>query len=568
MGITRDQDTVVLPSSKPTILLATMLLRPNEALSSEYLQRIVWNEDPPQTARATLQTYVLRLRRIFGKYGISDGAIKTVPGGYQLPVTEETLDLARFRALLRAADGARDPEAELRLIVAALGLWQGEPLSNIRSDVLHRDEVPVLREQWLRSVERRFDLELSLGRCRQTVAELSTTARAHPGHERFWEQLIEALYRSGRQSDALEAYRTVKRYVNDELGVDPRPSLQNLELAILRGEDLGPQDERPVRVQAVEPPIAQLPGGLPDFTGREEEAAELAARLTADRSGPAVAVISGPPGMGKTALAIQVAHLVSDRFPDGCAFVDLTEDGILAARARQAARFGVEDGRGRSLTVLDGVHDLAQILPFLPSGRGSAVLVTSRASMTGLVATRGASLHRLGTWEPARSATMLVSVIGAARADREPAAITELAELCGHLPFALRIAAIRLQLRPHQSVTSTAAWLRDDPMGRLAVPGDPAMSVSTLFEEFFARIGPRLTGAAQLLAERCEVRAPLKQCVDALGVPLGDAVALLDELIAVNVLEEDAPGVHRLSPLIRTFLRARPSGRDLRRNVA
>jgi DNA-binding SARP family transcriptional activator len=558
LGITQKQDTVVLPSSKPTILLATMLLRPNETFSSEYLQCVVWGEDPPVTARATLQTYVLRLRRIFAKYGVSDDAIRTVPGGYQLPVTEDTLDLAKFRALIRVADGVRDPEAELRVLEEALGLWHGRPLSNIRSDALHRDAIPALNEEWLRSVERRFDLELSLGRCRQILAELRVVARSHPGHERFWEQLVEALYRSGRQSDALIAYRTVKRYLNDELGVDPGPSLQSLELAILRGEELGSAIPAPARIHVVDRSGHTLPGDLPDFTGRGSEAAELAARLTADRSGPAIAVISGLPGIGKTALAIHVAHLVAQEFPDARRYVPLGGSGSPPPGAPEAALLAAGDADERSLIILDDVQDLEQIQPFLPSSRGSAVLVTSRMSMAGLVATRGASLHRLSSWEPAESHAMLASVIGRSRVSSETLAVTELAELCGHFPFALRLAATRLLLRPHQPVASTVAWLRGGVVERLSVPGDPAMSIHRMLEDFFERIGPRLTGVARLIAERCTYRVRVEECADVLEMSPGDALSVLDELIAVNLLEEDFGEVHHVPGLIRTFLRGQP----------
>ncbi|MFG3305344.1 BTAD domain-containing putative transcriptional regulator [Streptomyces wuyuanensis] len=240
LSITDGSDTVVLPPSKPTILLASLLLHANTVVSVEYLQRTMWGEEQPATARAALQTCVLRLRRLFVKHGVTGAPIEAVPGGYRISAGPESLDLIGFRERVRlAAAYAHDPGKELHTLEDALSLWQGPLLANVRSDVLRRDEVPRLAEERLRTVEKVCDLQLALGRCGEALVALWGATRAHPGHERFREQLIEALYRSGRQTEALAEYRRVKAYLRAELGVDPSPALRELELAILRGEDLG-----------------------------------------------------------------------------------------------------------------------------------------------------------------------------------------------------------------------------------------------------------------------------------------------------------------------------------------
>ncbi|MFI1469245.1 BTAD domain-containing putative transcriptional regulator [Streptomyces wuyuanensis] len=240
LSITDGSDTVVLPPSKPTILLASLLLHANTVVSVEYLQRTMWGEEQPATARAALQTCVLRLRRLFVKHGVTGAPIEAVPGGYRISAGPESLDLIGFRERVRlAAAHAHDPGKELHTLEDALSLWQGPLLANVRSDVLRRDEVPRLAEERLRTVEKVCDLQLALGRCGEALVALWGATRAHPGHERFREQLIEALYRSGRQTEALAEYRKVKAYLRAELGVDPSPALRELELAILRGEDLG-----------------------------------------------------------------------------------------------------------------------------------------------------------------------------------------------------------------------------------------------------------------------------------------------------------------------------------------
>ncbi|WP_343236958.1 BTAD domain-containing putative transcriptional regulator, partial [Streptomyces sp. SID10692] len=234
-------DTVVLQPSKPANLLAALLLNANSTVSAGYLQRAVWGEEQPATAKAALQTCVLRLRRLFAKHGVTGTAIEAVPGGYRIVAGPPTLDLLAYRDQVRRATAMdRDPEAELYTLRDALSLWQGALLANVRSAVLHRDEVPRLAEERLRVVERVCDLLLGLGRCGEALVDLWTATRVYPGHERFHEQLIEALYRSGRQSQALAEYRRVKDFLREELGVDPSPSLRRLELSILRGEELGP----------------------------------------------------------------------------------------------------------------------------------------------------------------------------------------------------------------------------------------------------------------------------------------------------------------------------------------
>ncbi|WP_442911001.1 AfsR/SARP family transcriptional regulator [Kitasatospora sp. NBC_01266] len=246
LGITDGQQTVILPSSKTSVLLASLLLHANTVVPVPYLQRAIWGEDPPETAKAAVQSCVLRLRRLFGSHGIPAGMIETLPYGYRINADAGTLDLMRFRELLRQASAAGNPGAEVALLRQAVLLWRGRALlENVNSDLLQRDLVPRLAEERLQAVERTFDLELALGRCRQVLAETLAMARSHPEHERFCEQLIEALYRTGRRAEALAEYRRVKEHLLEELGIDPGPALQRLELAILRGDSLGPDPGAP-----------------------------------------------------------------------------------------------------------------------------------------------------------------------------------------------------------------------------------------------------------------------------------------------------------------------------------
>ncbi|MFI1801095.1 BTAD domain-containing putative transcriptional regulator [Streptomyces sp. NPDC020379] len=578
MSISRGGELVVLPDSKPTTLLAALLLRPGEVVSSDYLQRAVWGDEPPITARATLHTCVLRLRRLFSKFGIADDAITTLPGGYRLPVTGETLDLARFEELTAAADREEAPEKEAALLHDALLLWQGPPISNIRSDTLHRDVVPRLEEERLRAAERWFDIELALGNCGRVLPHLRAAVCAHPGHERFWEHLIEALYRTGRQSEALAEYRAVKQYLSDELGVDPRPSLRRLELAILRGEDLGtpsplalsaahappspdacePGEHRPVPGTRVTP----LPPDLPRFTGRERENAALMSAVGPDPDGASLtAVVSGLPGTGKTALALHTAHLLGDAFPGGRWLVRVGAESDTGRLLTDLEQQGWDPYGPRSLLILDDVRTEAAARGLPASFHHATVILTSRTSLAGFAAATGAFVLRLGALDDHEARAVLTSVLGEERAGAEPEAVDELARMCHGSPLALRIAATRLLLRPRHRVADGADWLRDDPVGRLSVGDDPAMSVPCRFTEFFESLDPWLADACRTLAALPDEVLSPEECAAALKLSPRDTAAALDRLTDAGLLEDETPGRYRVPGLLRAYARHCPCTR-------
>ncbi|MEV8444981.1 BTAD domain-containing putative transcriptional regulator [Streptomyces parvus] len=690
-------DTVVLQPSKPANLLAALLLHANSPVSAEYLQRAIWGEEQPATARAALQTCVLRLRRLFSKHGVTT-SIDAVPGGYRITAAPPTLDLLGFRDRLRRAAGLdRDPEAELCALRDALSLWQGSLLANVRSVVLHRDEVPRLAEERLRAVERVCDLLLALGRCGEALVDLWTATRLHPGHERFHEQLIEALYRSGRQSQALAEYRRVKGFLLEELGVDPSPSLRRLELAVLRGEDLGPaapaaprvirgetvalpaarpitaphaapstvsavtpstvldaasatapdaasatdQGASPVTAQGASPVTAQAASGVvapgptpvlpqgshpvtaqgappvpaqggspapaqgatpvaapapaagttfapvatpriepvpavPHFTGRAAEAAALTARLTAppppgpEDHRPLTVLVSGAPGIGKSALAQHAARLARDAFPAGQLLVRMTRaDGeprpADEVTADVAAVLGAA-GEGRALLILDDVVDADQVRPLLTlrgeagAGPGPAVVVTSRMGLGGLIATHGGWVQRLTTFTETESYALLLTALGAERVEAEPRAAHRLAAVCGHFPAALRILTARLLTRPGLRLADAADWLGDDPLSRLTLTDSPDHSVSGLFDRALGRLDPRLSEAFTHLAQGPPTLLDDRGPDDDGPVP----EAVREQLADAGLLEDGPPGPYRIHDLLRAHVRRTARIRDRR----
>ncbi|MEU7118881.1 BTAD domain-containing putative transcriptional regulator [Streptomyces zaomyceticus] len=627
LSVTDGRDVVVLPPSKPTALLAALLLRPGAVVSADRLRDVVWGEEHPTTAKTALQSCVLRLRRLFAKYGIENQAVVAVAGGYRIDADAGTLDLLRFRRLVERS-AAADEESELYALRSALALWQGALLSNVPSDLLHRDEVPRLAEERLRVLERVCDIELEHDRCREALVDLWEVTRVYPAHERFAEQLIVALYRTGRQTEALAEYRRIKGHLRERLGVDPRAELQRLELAILRGEDLGPaggaRDGRgapgrvvsvlaaspvaPSPAPAVVPPSpaplpasptgtvpapapsalalapvtptapAPAPGSwtlptVPGFTGREEEVSSLVQLLTTCDTGVSservpFAVLSGAPGIGKTALALHVAHLVSAHFPDGCALVPLTHPDGTPRGAEEAAdelrrTLPAGPGTGRVLLVLDDVVHPDQVRPLLTAYACGAAIVTSRMGLAALVATHGGTVHRLGTLDPEQSQALLTTVLGRQRVAAEPGAALPLATACGHHPLALRIAAARLLTRPRLRLADYAGWLRHDPVGRLSLADDPLMSVPQRLDEALKRLPPALAEAHLRLSASPHEPLTAARGAAVLGLPEESAEQVIERLLDAGFLEEDQPGAFWTHDLLRAHARrtaGSPSG--------
>ncbi|MFC9699244.1 BTAD domain-containing putative transcriptional regulator [Streptomyces sp. NPDC056943] len=626
LSVTDGRDVVMLPPSKPTALLAALLVRPGSVVSTDRLRDIVWGEEHPTTAKTALQSCVLRLRRLFAKYGIENQAVVAVAGGYRIDADAETLDLLHFRRLVEQA-ASSGTGSELYTLRSALALWQGGLLSNVPSDLLHRDEVPRLAEERLRVLERVCDIELEHDRCREALVDLWEVTRVYPAHERFAEQLIVALYRTGRQTEALAEYRRVKGHLRERLGVDPRAELQRLELAILRGEDLGsveaarrqdtlttapstvvprlspppsagtapteraatphaqdlrgPQDPHDPRnsrrpqgpsasgepgVHGAPPPPPPIPT-VPGFTGREHEVDSLVRLLTTERPGGGserapLAVLSGAPGIGKTALALHVAHLVSGHFPDGCLLVPLTRPDGSARPAeeateelRRALRTGPEAGRGRVLLVLDDVVHPDQVRPLLTAYACGAAIVTSRMGLAALVATHGGTVHRLGALDPEQSQALLTAVLGRDRMAAEPTAAIPLATACGHHPLALRIAAARLLTRPRLRLADYADWLRHDPVGRLSLADDPRMSVPQRLDEALRRLPPALAELHLRLASSPHDLLTTTGAAGLLGLPEDAAEQVIERLLDAGLLEEGQPGAFWMHDLLRAHAR-------------
>jgi predicted ATPase/DNA-binding SARP family transcriptional activator len=336
-----DRRTLVLASARERAVLTALALRPSGVVSVDALQIALWGEEPPPSARKAIQTYVSSLRR-----ALPPGSITTAPTGYVLDHPPERVDVVRFEALARAARATTDRHEALAGFSEALSLWRGQPLQDLADHPDNDAEVRRLVELHRGIEEDRAQVRLDGGEHGALVGELEAAVANEPLRERRWWQLMLALYRSGRQADALRAFQRLRDLLGDELGIDPSPELVALDQAILDQSpelDLppAPPTRPPAPAPAMTPPAAvsaaaavevleataprqrhNLTTDLTSFVGRHHELAELAELLRSHR----LLTLTGPGGCGKTRLARAIATRLAteDRLPDGVWFVDLT----------------------------------------------------------------------------------------------------------------------------------------------------------------------------------------------------------------------------------------------------
>jgi DNA-binding SARP family transcriptional activator/tetratricopeptide (TPR) repeat protein len=582
--VRRGEVTLPVAAGKQRAVLAALLLSADRAVSLDELTEVLWGADPPPSARVSVQNHVMRLRKALG-----DGArIRTHPHGYEIRLDESELDVSRFEAHLAAArtaarDGSWGTAAERAQ--AGLALWRGEPLADVESDLLAARAVPRLAELRLQAVETRIDADLHLGRHREVIGELRHLAGAHPLRERLHGLLMLALYRDGRQGEALAAYARARQILVDELGTEPGAGLRELHRQILNGDPaLDPPAQAPGTATSAVPSVPrQLPATVSGFAGRAAELAALTRMLKGSvADGPGTVVISaigGTAGVGKTALALHWAHQVAGRFADGQLYVNLRgfDPSGVPMPAAEAVR-GFLDALGvapdriplqpearaglyRSLLanramliVLDNARDEQQVRPLLPASPASLVIITSRNQLGGLAAADRARLLTVDVLSQGEAVHMLTARIGAGRVAAEPGAVGEIAVLCGRLPLALAVAAARAEARPDFPLAVLAVELRDR-SGRLDAldAGEAAASVRGVFSWSYRQLS---AGAARMfrllgLHPGPDISPPAAASLAA--VDESQARRLLTELTHAHLLTEHVPGRYALHDLLRTY---------------
>jgi DNA-binding SARP family transcriptional activator len=325
-----DDREIRVPGTRQRILLAALLLAPGRAVSGDRLAELVWDGQPPSGAAVTLRSHVKRLRQALGPPGraviISSGS------GYEIHATGDEIDIAQFEANLRLGEAAAQSGAWRRaadLFSRAQAMWRGAPLADIPCREFQLAEVPRLAEQRLLAIQGRIEAALQLGHCGQVVPELQALTAEHPLREPFHGQLMVALYGSGRQADALAAFRAVRGMLVREIGVEPGAELRLIHERILAGDRELRAAPTLITARAggqVRPAIRQLPPAVAHFAGCEAELKELTA-LPGSGSGTIVVVLDGTAGVGKTALAVYWAYQVAALFPDGQLYLNLNGFG-------------------------------------------------------------------------------------------------------------------------------------------------------------------------------------------------------------------------------------------------
>ncbi|RKE16805.1 DNA-binding SARP family transcriptional activator [Streptomyces sp. TLI_171] len=612
LGDLRVQDdsgaALTLHSAHGRALLAALLLTPNRPVSRERLTDALWGASPPPTASAALTNQIARLRRFLGPGGTD--RLRTVPSGYLLRIGPTELDTEEFTRAVAAAATARqraDWQGVSSSAHAALHLWRGTPLGDL--PLVAEQALPAVRsfeEARLQVAEWFFEAELNLGRHASTLAELTRWAALHPLHESLHVHLVTALYRNGRQAEALNAFDGIRTRLAEELGVDPGPALLTVHQQVLRADpDLLPPpapaavptkaaaptvDPEPLATSAsvgtgadasARPAPAQLPADVFDFTGRADVLAALTDRLEAVAAdgGACLLAVSGMGGVGKTALAVHAAHRVRHLFPDGQLYVDLHGFGNAQPRNPHdvlACFLGDLDpellgaplpehtddraGRLRSvlsdrrvLLVLDNARDAEQILPLLPGHSRCAVLVTSRTALTALPGAHHVALEPLDVDE---QRDLLARVCGAERVNAEPDDALRLLAACGGLPLALRITSARLTARPTWSLgvladhlTGNGSRLRSLSAGHLSVRATLASSYLALRDSHdpVERDAARLFRLLGLLPG---LVFGIKQAAALADRPEHVAAELLETLVDYQLLQSPEPLRYRFHDLL------------------
>jgi len=582
--VARSAGAVVSPGPpKQRLLLALLLCQVGEIVSTDLLQDALWDGAPPPSARANLRGYVHGLRAVVG----SDALVGHGHPGYALTIEPDQIDSHRFVALSERGTAAVDV-GDLRAgrddLARALALWRGCPYADVAEVPVLLADAQRLQDRRLTAVEHRLEADLRLGRAEYLVPELTELVAAHPYRERFHSQLMRALYRCGRQVDALAVYRHAYRLLTDELGVEPQAELQRLHEAMVRG-DPEPAGQDGGRITAVDPAGRPVPAQLPAeaascFSGRTGELATLTAALSGQsESRMRVAALVGAGGIGKTWLAVHWASTHRDRFPDGQLFADLrgfdpSGDPVPPAAVirdfldalgvpgsalpadldAQVALYRSLLADKRMLIVLDNARDGDQVLPLLPGSASCAVIVTSRDRLTGLVTRHGARALPVDVLDQRRSHDVLVRRLGRHRTAAEPEAVTRLVAACGGLPLALGIAAARAEVAPQLALAAIADELADAATRLEALnAGDEPASLSAVLSWSYAALpaGPARLFAALGLIAGPDVSVTAAAAVA--GSPPAEVRAGLRALHRQSLISPYDGGRWRMHDLVRLY---------------
>ncbi len=599
------------------VVLAVLLTHANRPVGRQQLVEAVWGDAVPASAVNLVQRHVSAIRRGLDPDRSDRAAssqLKWTDAGYVLEVADGDLDLDVFDGGVRRARAARnagDVAAAAEALHGALRLWRGPAFDGLASPFLDAQR-EALAERRLTVVEDRIEVDLLLGDHPDLIAELRELVAEHPLQERLRELLMLALHRGDRQADALTVFREARQVLRGELGIEPAARLQELHRRILAGEPIGSvvgkdalraaaPSAATVVMAASDPGVAtrpqisatapaQLPHNLHHFTGRDTEIEWLNALVSDDGPVGAVAItaIAGTAGVGKTALAVHWAHQIKGRFTDGQLYVNLRGFGPAASvmEPGEAIRgfldaFGVPppqipislDAQAalyrslladrRVLIVLDNARDADQVRPLLPGSPGCLVIVTSRNSLTSLVAVDGAHPLVVDLLGAAEARQLLTKRLGNHRVESEPEAVEVVITACAGLPLALAIVAARAAIQPRFRLAVLAAEIlkargRLDPF----IADDVSTDIRAVFSWSYEQLSAAGARLFRLLGHYPGPDLASPAVASLAGVPIGEARQLLAELTRAHLITEHAPDRFTLHDLLRYYAAEQGRGTD------
>ncbi|MFI6044707.1 tetratricopeptide repeat protein [Nocardia sp. NPDC051321] len=570
----RDGEPIDVGHARQQCVLTALLVDANTLVTVDQLIDRIWGEHASPRASGTLHTYIARLRRCLAPTEILHRS-----GAYRLCVDAAAVDLHRFRHLIARAHASDDQKA-LDLFAEALGLWRGEAFGSLDTPWVNGIRATLAIERSAAELDY-IDQQLHSGRHTHLLADLTARTAQKPLDERVAGQLMLALYRSGRQADALQHYRQIRRCLAEELGTDPGPALQRLHRQILSADSELAIPVRSAHARAVSEAAEprQLPAMPRLFAGRERELAALTETM-ADHPGTAViSAIGGAGGIGKTWLALYWAHRNTHRFPDGQLFVNLrgfdptsspmepttAVRGFLDALGVEPGKIPQDlDGRTalyrsliadkRMVVLLDNAIDTAQVTPLLPGSSESTVIITSRNAMPALIAGYGARPVVLDVLADPQANQLLTHHLGRDRLAAEPDAVTDLLRHCAGLPLALGITAARAASHPTMLLADLAAEVREAVTRLDALDsGELPVGLRAVFSWSYRALPPDAARAFGLLGLAPGADIGLAAAANLTGLRQQQARTLLRQLETASLLYEPEPGRYRMHDLLRLY---------------
>jgi DNA-binding SARP family transcriptional activator/tetratricopeptide (TPR) repeat protein len=588
----RDGSPVALGGTRQRAVLGALALHSADGLHRDAIVDLLWGEDPPPSAVAIVHSQISQLRQLLepGRPAPAGRILVSERAQYRLHprVLSDADEFAARVEQAQSVAAAGDLASACAAYEAALDLWRGEVLADVEVLRAHPAAVEL---GWRRAaaITAYAEAALTAGRADHVIRPLRGLTVREPLNEKAHALLLRSLTATGQRAVALDLFEQVRRRLVEELGASPGPELADAHLRALR--ETGPATpvasgsaaaaggarDRPGRGA-----LRQLPPVTPYFAGRSAELGVLTAMTDQGaqaRRAVATIAIDGTAGVGKTTLAVQWAHQMAGRFPDGQLYVNLRGYGPAGRPLdpAEAIRLLLEDlgiaperipvdpderiglyrrllASQRVAIVLDNAHDPDQVRPLLPRSPGCLAVVTSRRQLTGLSVADGAYLLSLDLFSEGDARELLERRLGSGRISAETEAVSEVIRLCGYLPLSLSIAAARAAARPAQPLAVQAVKLRNA-QTRLdgLSTGDVTTDLRAVFSWSYQQVSATAAQLFRLIGVHPGPDFTTAAAASLAGIPRSEARQAIAELAQAHLLAEPVPGRHACHDLLRDY---------------